>query len=199
MSRAVVSGFPEGVRFFQLRYGRRCRASEHDVLSVLRTNLPRRTRWHAACLAAGSRDVDGTELCETCVVRGHASEGRPCMFCRAEWVWVDVLVDFGEVTSVVEVDLRGSAMAVRGCLPALRSCSGGHGNWNAESWRSPWGGPFGFAYDCEYSMLVAPYEIWRSGQRLLCDVGDELGWQVVAGRLCAPKRSAGKCSRGGLR
>jgi hypothetical protein len=198
-SRAVVPGFPGGVRFFQLRYGSRCWASKEEVLSVLRTNLPLRTRWHVACLAAGSRAADGSDIPGRGSSREHYREPRLYASSTAEWVWVDVLVDFGEVNSVVEVDLRSRAMVVRGCLPALRRCSGGHDDWNADRWRTPWGGPFGNAYDCEYSMLIAPLTIWRSGDRLLCDVGDELRWQVVDGQLRVSKGASGKCTLAGTR
>jgi hypothetical protein len=67
-------------------------------------------------------------------------------------------------------------------------CSGGAGEETAKKWSVPWGGPFGVAYDRQYSMDIAPKVFWRSGPHLLVDVGDEETWEVCNGWLKAQSK-----------
>ena len=182
-SGAVAKGFGRDVRLFQLRYGGSCCVSGRMLEQVLRSALPYGARWHGALLGAGRIDVD--VKCERCVVRGcdAAVEARHRIGCEAEVLWTDVMVDLGYADAGREIDFGGRAFALGGRLPRVRRCSGVHGEWMSEDWQTPWGGPFGRAYDRELSMLEAPHVFWRIGRRLLVDIGDDEQWEVSDGVL----------------
>jgi hypothetical protein len=110
--------------------------------------------------------------------------------CVLEVTWIDVLIDLGEARAGTQVDFRGEQFSMRGQVPRVRAYSGISGDELAERWVCPWGGPFGSAYDREFSMLSAPVVFWRSGEQLLTDVGDEQCWEVKRGELCVRSNRA---------
>lgn len=184
LSPVCVDGFLYGVRLYQLRYGGTCCSSSAAMDAMLRRALPLGTRWHAACLGAGKRTAIADGECTRCKRSNCFGAGRPRHGCSLEVLWTDVLVDFGGVRGRIVVDFRSDKFMFHGRLPAVRACSGGAGDVLAPRWVVPWGGPFGYAHDIECNMLVAPVTLWRSGERLLHDVGDDDEWEVVRGVLC---------------
>jgi hypothetical protein len=183
LSPVRVEGFLAGVRVFQLRYGGSCRVSAKEMEMFLCDRLPRGSRWHAAYLGAGAVSVTGNSGCARCVKRGcYGCRVEECG-CGAEVVWTDVLVDFGEVPFSVVVNFTSDKFLLHGCAPRVRACSGTTRDCLLEYWQCGWGGPFGKAYDREFSMLYAPIEFWRCGERLFTDVGNDFDWEVVCGRL----------------
>lgn len=186
LCRVGVRRFPYGVRYFQLRYTRGGFVSGHDMESFLAQRLPQGSRWHAACLGAGEgrRQVSDDLRTGAVGVAGASGLRNHMRDCVELW-WTDVMIDFGELCSDSSVDFGGDDFRISGRLPRVRACSGGTKDMLSEQWTAPWGGPFGYAYDCEYSMLHAPVEFWRSGVRLLTDIGDEYDWEVVMGLLHA--------------
>ena len=184
LSRVKVTGFPCGIRLFQARYGGTCCSSSSEMDGLLRRALPAGTRWHAACLGAGWQANSQTEECARCRRSLCSPSGGERYTCGIEVLWTDVLVDFGGVPVRTAVDFKSAELSFRGRVANVRACSGVGGDVLAERWVCPWGGPFGRAYDREVSMLVAPIVVWRCGERILYDVGDEADWDIIGGSLC---------------
>lgn len=158
-----VLPLPAGVRFVQFRYESGGALSPTCVRRLLVRVLPAGSRWHAAGLAA----VDAS-----CRDREGCSRDGSCACVR----WTDVLVDLGAVSTRAVLDVRSGCLDVGCCRPLVRACSPWRGCASPSSppWALGWGGPFGFAFDRELSMLLAPVQCWRVGVRLLADVGDVL-------------------------
>jgi hypothetical protein len=171
VSAVQVVSFPAGVRFFHLRYGGACCMEQDEMERIITSALPGSTRWHAMCLGAGDGGEVVPEDCGCNDVRG-CGRGSVRSGGTYEHVWIDVVVDFGDVkSSVNEVDFCSATFRVRGRLPKVCVLSGVEGDHLSRRWASPWGGPFSRAYDREYSMLMAPTAFWCSGERLLTDFG----------------------------
>lgn len=186
-SRVRVDGCIRGVRFVRLRYEGRCGASLWEVERVLRRGLPVGARWHSAGLAAGwyGSNLEREGRAQEVRVRDEGGDGKE----RARLekyldVWTDVLVDLGAVREIVVIDVKDGSLDIMGRCPRVLACSGGVGeSVERRKWDLGWGGPFGYAYDCEIGMLVAPVVRWRGGERLLVDVGCEREFVIVRGVL----------------
>lgn len=161
-----VSGFDPGVRFFHLDY-RGCDGLDpRRVYVSLSRRLPKGTKLLVGSCQMDVNDVqyvsESVEWAD-CVIRDNDSP-----FLRL--VWIDVLVDLGGVARNVSLDWSGAALAVRGFVPHIIQCSGGFTDWWHEQWSVPWGGPFAFVYDVQYTILERPGLKLYLGSRLLGEV-----------------------------